>query len=77
MPTVLYIISKPPHSWPDYQFVLPSGKNHQGKTVALIENTEITENLNADQIFRVDQEESSQMKKPKPFSLFRIVICWT
>ena len=55
MKSVLYIVSKSAQSWPDYQFMLNSGKNNGQKTVVLLENRVIEEGLDADHIYELKE----------------------
>ena len=74
MPSVLYIVSKSAQSWPDYQFVLSPQENDPHKTVVLIENGVIDEGFSADQIFRLEENESKYVDnntKNLPFITYR------
>lgn len=61
MKSILYIVTKSAQTWPDYQFMLNSGKNIGHKTVVLLENRGIEEGLDADHIYELREEPSDNM----------------
>ena len=63
MSSVLYIVSKPPHNWPDYKFILTPQPDDGYKTVVFVENSVIDEEVSAEQVFRIHENEYNILDK--------------